>query len=69
MRFTVVLFLGLVLMMMNVSGRPKMYLIETAGDLKEAVDDLGETVHDVLPLPNLHADDPLEVGPFSYLIF
>ena len=73
MRFTIVLFLGLVLMMKNVIGRPKFYLIETANetanDLKEAVDDLGKTVHNVLPHPHLHVDDPLEVRPFSYISY
>ena len=62
MRFTIVLFLGLVLMMMNVCGRPKIYLRETA-------DDLGATVHNVLlhPHSHRHVDDPLEVGPFYIL--
>ena len=74
MRFTIVLFLGLVLMMMNISGRPKIYMTEddlgaTADDLGAAADDLGATVHIVLfhPHPHRHVDDPLEVGPFHIL--
>ena len=35
MRFTIILFLGLVLMMMSSTGNPKTYLVETDNDLDE----------------------------------
>ena len=37
MRFTIILFLGLVLMTMKASGKPATYLVETVDDVDDAV--------------------------------
>ena len=36
MRFTIILFLGLVLMTMKASGKPATYLVETVDDVDDA---------------------------------
>ena len=49
MRFTILLFLGLVLMTMKANGKPATYLIETADD----VDDVNDTFELTTDIPVL----------------